>query len=240
MADRETNPATPRYDEWEALRRDGRWPAGVPEWALDPEGRMSSLTAAIAVIEELRAALAAPAAQAAVNAPDHKQLQAMRDGAEHTASGDYFRARPKADDSYGRKLFQDAFSMGFYAGWSARGNYVAGWVAPMPVAQAATAEPVAWLIEHTDGKLKKTHDRSRADLGRHLGHSVTALGPVGLAEDAARYRKMRAWFLNGGCRMDIHPDGHMSFTTSAIVDAGVDALPEPAQQAGQAAPGEPT
>lgn len=45
------------------------------------------------------------------------------------------------------------------------------------------------------------------------------------ARDAARYRKMRAWFVRNPRLADIAPYGHMQVTTESVVDAGVDALP---------------
>lgn len=61
---------TPKLDEWDYLRKHGKWRNGVPDWARDYKGQMNDGIAKSAVIEELRAALTAqaPAVQDALEA----------------------------------------------------------------------------------------------------------------------------------------------------------------------------
>ncbi|KDR25475.1 hypothetical protein [Caballeronia zhejiangensis] len=52
---------TPRYAEWKHLRTHGQWRDGVPSWARGHNKTMDDMTAAVAVIEELAAALSSGA-----------------------------------------------------------------------------------------------------------------------------------------------------------------------------------
>lgn len=42
-------------------------------------------------------------------------------------------------------------------------------------------------------------------------------------QDAKRYRRLRDWYLRGGTRSEIHPNGHIERTTSEIIDQAIDA-----------------
>lgn len=46
--------AAPRLAAFEHLKQHARWPDGVPQWARDHNGQMNDMTAARAVIDELR------------------------------------------------------------------------------------------------------------------------------------------------------------------------------------------
>lgn len=43
-----------------------------------------------------------------------------------------------------------------------------------------------------------------------------------LRKNADRYRWLQQWYIEGRKRSEIHPDGHICFTTPAIMDAAID------------------
>ena len=43
-----------------------------------------------------------------------------------------------------------------------------------------------------------------------------------LRKGAERYRWLQQWYIEGRKRSEIHPDGHICFTTPAIMDAAID------------------
>lgn len=79
------------------------------------------------------------------------------------------------------------------------------------------------LLGHNDHLVELLEARGRLMLGVEIERDQLKAENEALRRGERRYRWLQQWYIEGRARSEIHPDGHICFTTPAIMDSAIDA-----------------